>query len=62
VTALQDRAEALALQLHDASVAAAQLADARDQAKPDVPCATGGAALTSGEPAAEPRGNDEHIQ
>jgi anti-sigma regulatory factor (Ser/Thr protein kinase) len=34
VTALGDRAEALALQLHDASVAAAQLADARDQAKP----------------------------
>jgi hypothetical protein len=33
VTVLDDRAEALAGQLHNASVAAAQLADARDQAQ-----------------------------
>jgi hypothetical protein len=61
MTALQDRAEALALQLHDASMAAAQLADARDRAKPDAPCTTNPAALTCGGPAAETRGNDEHI-
>lgn len=61
MTALQDRAEALALQLHDASMAAAQLADARDQAKPDGPCVTNPAALTCGEPAAVPRGNDDYL-
>jgi hypothetical protein len=39
MTALDDRAEALADHLHSASVAAAQLADARDEARTGAPAA-----------------------
>jgi len=40
-------------------MAAALLADTRDQAKPDAPCATNPVALPCGKPAAVPRGNDD---
>lgn len=39
MTALDDRAEALADRLHDAAMAATQLADARDEAAQQESCA-----------------------
>lgn len=50
MTALDDRADALADHLHSASVAAAQIADARDEARTGAPAA--------GQPA--PDGCDAH--
>ncbi len=41
MTALDDRVDALAHQLHDASMAAAQLADDRDQEGPEAPVDSG---------------------